>query len=203
MVRKSVGTILGLCSAVLVFANSPTVKADGHEAGQADLPQVFKLSNRGGNMSDELVSRLLTITAVNRLQAAAKDDEELNALKYDDTMAALQAVGVDWSGDTEIQMTRDEAANEDVITIIRPNREMVLRYDDAGKQIVSDEAEAMGARGGETSFDTAVACCWGVGSSGFCQDFGTCAEGAEKCYSSWFTPAYGYKGNYMICAAAQ
>jgi hypothetical protein len=172
MERKTVGTILGLCGAVLVLAGSPTVKADGHEAEKEQLPQVFKLSNRGGGMSDELLFRLQTVTAVNRLQAAAQSDEELNALKYEDAMAALKAVGVEWSGDTQVRISRDDKANEDVVTISGPSVDAVVRYDDKGEQIVNKEAESMSSRGDYV--DQAYQCCWGVGYAYSCYNPGQC-----------------------------
>jgi hypothetical protein len=205
MVRKSVSTIFGLCCAVLVLANSPTVKADGHESDEAKLPEVFKLSNRGEGMSDELVFKLQTVTAVNRLQAAAQTDEELNALKYEDTMTALEAVGVKWRGETTVQISRDEEANEDVVTISRPSGKAVLRYDDEGKQITSEEAGEMDTRGAtQEDFDRAVECCWGVGYIRYCSPFGACADGETYC-KEWhrqvFTNA-GLPGGSMQCNAS-
>ena len=200
MVRKSVSTIFGLCCAVLVLANSPTVKADGHEDAKAKLPEVFKLSNRGEGMSDELVFKLQTVTAVNRLQAAAQTDEELNALKYEDTMAALKAVGVEWSGDTKVSISRDEETNEDVVTISRPSGDAVVRYDAEGKQIVSEEAQEMGARG--SLVDYAATCCWTGYPVSYCNYPGACTRGEERCYSPYFQSwGHPYYNGYMACTA--
>ena len=84
------------------------------------------------------------------------------------------AVGFEWLGDVRVQITRDDEANEDVVTISRPNGDSVVRYDEAGKQIVNEGAETMGARGA-SYFDQAYMCCWGQGYTSSCYNPGQCA----------------------------
>ena len=173
-------------------AVEPGVKADGHEAVEPGVVgyRVFTLPIRYQHekrMNDELVFKLLTVTAVNRLQAAAQSDEELNSLKYEDTMAALKAVGVEWSGDTKVVIKRDEEANEDVATISRPAGDAVVRYDAKGN-LKGAEQNFLKWRnkkkdGGKKLFNTAL-CCWGLRTpqqKAFCNPYAACARGAFEC----------------------
>ena len=173
-------------------AVEPGVKADGQEAVEPGVVgyRVFTLPIRYQHekrMNDELVFKLLTVTAVNRLQAAAQSDEELNSLKYEDTMAALKAVGVEWSNDTKVVIGRDEEANEDVVTISRPTGEAVVRYDAKGN-LKGAEKNFLKWRnkekdGGKKLFNTAL-CCWGLRTpqqKSFCNPYAACARGAFEC----------------------